>query len=691
MKWIKFKVSKSKILIAAGTQVLIGATFAGSYFFISQNKKNNDNALNSDHKDVKIISNENNNDLINLPKASSSIFPSSIPKPIDGVTKDGIKYTFKVWRTNDETGKIYWVAILNPNSPKEKEIMGTITGFKRLYDKKVANINRVTKKELLSTLDKPESNVKASTINKPEDGLTEHLVSYTFTKWEANDETGVITYSVHLTMSNTISRDVNGTIRGYDASASAESIDIDAICEDDLSSLPHASKTIKASRVEKANEGLTASGVHYVFTKWEQNDQEGTIEWTAHLTKGIGKAKDISGIIHGYRTKVDEDTSIIREVTKEDLWNLPSVSSHTICSLVPKPDDGITHSGVHYTFTQWIPNDATGVITFVAYLTKNNGEPWYFHGKLGGYKSSIEMNIINEVTSNDLNLPIVSSSTLPSEVDKPVDGITTSGVHYTFTQWDINDEEGEIFWSARLTKGNYGLKNISGKLSGYKIHVTHFKSYENENDLINAIKGLADDSDKNVNVGEWVKIGNNELFKITQNYFDIAKMKNSYKGTFSSNAKRDEFLAITTKVERSQFREEEQLVGIYLPKVTEIDAYAFKNVRLEEVDMPLVRKIGTTAFWLSHIKRLYLPEVIEIGYSAFTRSPLSYLYIPKIEKVGDESYDDCGPFTSILNSDETVVTLHDSVDSQGFHFNSDKYYDYFFSENNWDQIKITWV
>jgi len=692
MKRIKFKVSKSKILIAAGTQVLIGATFAGSYFFISQNKKYDDNALNSDYKDVKIINNENNN-LINLPKASSSVFPSSIPKPIDGVTKDGIKYTFKLWTTNDETGKIHWVAILNPNTPSKKEISGTITGFKRLYDKKLANIYRVTKNELLSTLGKVEPNVKASTINKPADGWTKHGVKYTFTKWNTNDETGVITYTAHLTMGKSILRDVNGTIRGYESTASNDSIDIDAVCEDDLSNLPHSFKTIKASTVKKPNDGLTALGVQYIFRKWDQNDENGTIEWTVHLTKGTGKEKDISGTIHGYEDKDDRDTSTIREVIKDDLWNLPSVSSNTICSLVPKPDDGVTYSGVHYTFSWWIPNDETGTITFVANLTKNNGKPRYFHGILSGYKSSDEMNIINKVTPKDLkNLPIVSSSTLPSRIQKPNDGSTTSEVHYTFTRWDANDEEGEILWSARLTKGDYGVKNISGRLSGYKIHVTHFKSYKNENDLINAIKGIANESDNNVKVGEWVKIGNNDLFKITQDYFNTEKMKNSYKGSFSSDAQRDAFLAITTKVNSNQFDEENQLKAISLPKVTEITSYAFTSSRLiDEVDIPQVRKIGEGAFGLSHIRRLYLPEVVEIGAVAFTRSALSYLYMPRIQKIGDENYDSCGPFTSILNSEDTLVVLHDSVDSKGNHFNSDKYKDYLFSERGWDQIKFKWV
>jgi len=85
------------------------------------------------------------------------------------------------------------------------------------------------------------------------------------------------------------------------------------------------------------------------------------------------------------------------------------------------------------------------------------------------------------------------------------------------------------------------------------------KSFATENDLITAIKGFADDSADNVQVGDRVQIGSNidDSFIVDQAYFDAEKIKNSYKGAFPiDDPNRDvenDFLTTTTEVYDYEF------------------------------------------------------------------------------------------------------------------------------------------
>ncbi|RTZ69320.1 MAG: hypothetical protein DSZ21_00105 [Tenericutes bacterium] len=183
--------------------------------------------------------------------------------------------------------------------------------------------------------------------------------------------------------------------------------------------------------------------------------------------------------------------------------------------------------------------------------------------------------------------------------------------------------------------------------------VTYIKVFATENDLINAVKGFADDATKNLQVGNKVQVGSGNPYVLTQDKFDELKMKNSYKGTFSSDAQKNAFLGVTTQVSDSQFKDEHNLTFISLPKATDIAPYAFQFTKVDAIDLPEVTSIGTAAFGqATALHEIDLPKVETIAQSAFANCPITSLKIPLGTTIADNA------FTSIDNKSSTHVTLN---------------------------------
>ncbi|RTZ69319.1 MAG: hypothetical protein DSZ21_00100 [Tenericutes bacterium] len=217
--------------------------------------------------------------------------------------------------------------------------------------------------------------------------------------------------------------------------------------------------------------------------------------------------------------------------------------------------------------------------------------------------------------------------------------------------------DGQVIIAARPKEG-FALSTLDGALIATinipKINYIDRKVFDNKNDLINAVKGLAENASFNVHVGEYVQVGSNgALIEITQEKFDELKMENSYKGTFSSDAQRDAFKAITTQVSDNQFKDENNLTFISLPKATDIGANAFQFTKVDAIDLPEVTSIGTAAFGQAReLHEIDLPKVETIAQNAFANCPATSLKIPQATTIADNA------FKSIDNKSSTHATLN---------------------------------
>ncbi|RTZ69318.1 MAG: hypothetical protein DSZ21_00095, partial [Tenericutes bacterium] len=117
----------------------------------------------------------------------------------------------------------------------------------------------------------------------------------------------------------------------------------------------------------------------------------------------------------------------------------------------------------------------------------------------------------------------------------------------------------------------------------------------------------------NVYVGDKVQIGSGNSFIVTQTKFDELRMKNSYKGTFSSDAKRTAFLLLKEQIGGPAFINENRLTMISLPNVTTIGLSAFKEAtNLRYIDLPKVEQIGPEAFRHTAVRRISLPSLTSL-------------------------------------------------------------------------------
>ncbi|RTZ68834.1 MAG: hypothetical protein DSZ21_01050 [Tenericutes bacterium] len=158
---------------------------------------------------------------------------------------------------------------------------------------------------------------------------------------------------------------------------------------------------------------------------------------------------------------------------------------------------------------------------------------------------------------------------------------------------NVDESNKASFTNARFNDGTpFVLRNHREET-----HVdSSVKTFATENDLINAIKGFANDPAKNVEVDEIVKYGSNKPFIVTQTYFDARKIRSSYKGTFSSDDKKNQFIAITTEVKDNRFKDESNLTFISLPQVTIVAENAFANSPITSLFIPFASTIGDNAF-----------------------------------------------------------------------------------------------
>ena len=134
---------------------------------------------------------------------------------------------------------------------------------------------------------------------------------------------------------------------------------------------------------------------------------------------------------------------------------------------------------------------------------------------------------------------------------------------------------------------------------------------------------------------------------------------NDYRGKFTSNAKRDEFLAITNIVNQGEFQNETGLTDVKLSNVKTIGSDAFHYSPLETLLLPQIITIGDNAFSYSHLLSVSFPNATTIGNSTFSQSPLTSLLLPKATDIGYLA------FGSIVNVKSTFVTMK-------FIFNNDK-------------------
>ena len=124
-------------------------------------------------------------------------------------------------------------------------------------------------------------------------------------------------------------------------------------------------------------------------------------------------------------------------------------------------------------------------------------------------------------------------------------------------------------------------------------------------------------------------------------------------GDFSTPAKEQEFMSITTTVANNQFKDENNLQSITLPEALTIGENAFSSSsNLSSINLPKVTDIGDNAFKSSPFLHLIsLPEVKSIGARSFLISQLTRITIPKVEHIGDQA------FNGVINSPSTIVIM----------------------------------
>jgi len=215
------------------------------------------------------------------------------------------------------------------------------------------------------------------------------------------------------------------------------------------------------------------------------------------------------------------------------------------------------------------------------------------------------------------------------------------------------------------------------------------RKFATENDLINAIKGLSKHAPDNVYVGNIVKVGNDDEFEITQEKFDELKIKNSYKGTFTSDDQRNKFLAINETIDDNSFKSENGLTMISLPRVKTVGAWAFGDVTsIIQVHLPNVETIKTNGFRSANVTSYNLPNLMHIGDNIFgipSEAKVTELYLPKLIDYDDNGgHSDWSPLSGVVNAASTHVTLP-------IRFNTDDIKNDLFGEGNWDQITFVWI
>jgi len=177
-----------------------------------------------------------------------------------------------------------------------------------------------------------------------------------------------------------------------------------------------------------------------------------------------------------------------------------------------------------------------------------------------------------------------------------------------------------------------------------------------------------------------VQIGSETSFVLTQDKFDELKMKNSYKGTFTSDAQRNAFLNIVDNVAGEQFKDESGLTMISLPRLITMRWAAFKSAgSLLFVDLPKVTRIEAQAFRESGVTRVHAPLVTFIGWGTFGDKGADRVieaYFPKLETPELNSAGDL----CILNGAVNAATTHITLPSK---FNTDEWKDKIFGPGNW--------
>ena len=282
-------------------------------------------------------------------------------------------------------------------------------------------------------------------------------------------------------------------------------------------------------------------------------------------------------------------------------------------------------------------------------------------------------------TVREIHEQAFEGATLPRSFNVP----TTTAVQeiYRSTFHNSKYSDGTLFI---LNNHRLQVTSSTNGQSDNSPAVNNATPFNSMNDLINAIKGFADDSTMKVRVGDTVQIGTRAPFKVTQEKFDELKMKNSYKGSFSSESKRDQFLALNISAPIDLFKGESNLSFISLPKTEVIEARAFRECSsLTKVDLPIVKNIDDNAFALTSVTSYHLPEVRYIGNNAFggpENAKVTEVYIPRLKTFGDKgTHEDWAPLSGIKNEETTQVTLsYEMANSK----------DALFGTGNWDQIKF---
>ena len=453
---------------------------------------------------------------IDLPlPIDESQLPSSYSKPAKGVLRPSdVTYEFTRWDQDDESGTINWEAKLTKGTKSQRIISGEISELRTEQDQQdQETINKITSVDLPLPINK--SNLPSS-YPKPTKGvLRPSDVTYEFTRWDQDDESGTINWEAKLTKGTKSQRIISGEISELRTKLIDDEIKqrlqdqkvIDAIIYDDLP-LPKDKSRLPSSYPKPAKGVLSPSNVAYEFTRWDQDDESGTIHWEAKLTKGTKGQRIIAGNIGELATKsmssetnqdrLDRET--INAITYDNL-PLPKDKSRLPTAYF-NPGSGILWpSGVEYEFIEWQQNDEHGSILWTVKLRKGKKERTEGKSIIGLRKfdtsnfddekdqDRLDRATLDKVTSSDLPLPN-DKSKLPSTYEKPPKGYLEShNVFYEFTDWEQNDESGTINWEAQLVKGRNLLKVISGTISGLESIDTVNELKQDYLNFKNEIKG----------------------------------------------------------------------------------------------------------------------------------------------------------------------------------------------------------
>ena len=430
---------------------------------------------------------------IDLPlPIDESQLPSSYSRPAKGVLRPSdVTYEFTRWDQDDESGTINWEAKLTKGTKSQRIISGEISELRTKQDQEdQETINKITNVDLPLPINK--SNLPSS-YPKPTKGVLRlSSVTYEFTRWDQDDESGTIHWEAKLTKGTKSQKIISGKIRELRTKLIDDEIKqrlqdqkaIDAIIYDDLP-LPKDKSLLPSSYPKPAKGVLSPSNVAYEFTRWDQDDESGTIHWEAKLTKGTKSQRIIADNIGELATKsmssetnqdrLDRET--INAITYDNL-PLPKDKSRLPTAYF-NPESGILWpSGVEYEFIKWQQNDEHGSILWIVKLKKGKKKRTESKSIIGLRKfdtssfadekdqDRLDQATLDKVTSSDLPLPN-DKSKLPSTYEKPPNGYLESrNVFYEFTDWEQNDESGTINWEAQLVKGRNLLKVISGTISG---------------------------------------------------------------------------------------------------------------------------------------------------------------------------------------------------------------------------------